>query len=124
MSMGTLGTMMRKTRTAMIEETVDSTAREFWKRFGLQDGDYIEFERPHHKEGRCLRTIGRIVMVEDCFFNQRGGYTASVKVAPLLIGGRLGNTRSVMMTINANGGKIRQLGGRDDLIRKINNKDS
>lgn len=54
--------------------------------------------------------------IESVWFNRRGGYTADVKVAPLLCGGRVGNTRSLLLVVNAGGGKVRQCGG-DFIVR-------
>lgn len=101
-SMGTIGKMMKKTRSEMIEREVDSVAEEFLRRFGLRDGDYIEFDR-WNSSGSLLPTKARIVSIENCWRNANGGYTAFLQVVPLLVNGRLGNSRSLMISVNANG---------------------
>lgn len=105
--MGAIGKLMRRTRTNMISADVDRTAEEFWSRFGLRDGDYIEFVAGRGAKTRSV--IGRILMIDDCYFNHGGGYTANVRVAPLLVGGRIGQSRRVALVVNANGGAVKTL---------------
>lgn len=100
MSMGTLGRAMKSTRTKMIENHADTTADLFHGQFGMRDGDYIEFTR-FSSSGTRLRTTGRIMLVENCWYNSLDGYTALIKVAPLLIGGSLGNTRTIMVAVDS-----------------------
>jgi hypothetical protein len=114
-AMGTLGRMFNRTRRELIEVDANETAEEFVKRFGMRDGDYLEFERFNNK-GKSLPTLARIVSVEAVWWNANGGYTANVKVAPMLGGGRIGNTRSIFLTVRANGTGLSSLQGR---IRRI-----
>lgn len=114
MSMGTLGKTIKKTRTKMIERGADEIAREFTKRFGMKDGDYIEFERS--SSGGKKLSQGRIFSVDQCYFNKGGGYTAWVHVLPLLVDGKLGRTTTVYMTINEDGSGLKGIRG---VVRKV-----
>ena len=116
MALGTLGKMMRTTRTQMIRSSVATAAEECAKRFGLQDGDYIQFQR-WNNVGKLLPTIGRIVLVDACWANGAGGYTAQIKVAPLLQSGSLGNTRTLHICVNKRG-DVEHLGPRGP-VRKV-----
>lgn len=102
MSMGTLGKAMKATRTQMIESEAEIMSQEFTRRFGMRDGDYLRFK----KNGSEWKQA-RIMSVDCVFFNQRGGFTAEVTIAPLLVGGRLGKTRCLFLAINANGSGLR-----------------
>lgn len=115
MSIGMIGKAMRTTRTKMVGASVDHAAAEFYKRFGMKDGDYVEFER-WNNSNKKLKTIARMVSVDACFANSHRGFTACVKVVPMLQGGLLGVTRTLWMTVNANGGCFSGL-GRD--VRRI-----
>lgn len=120
---GTLGRMMRKTRSAMIEVEAEHLWSEFTRRFGLNDGDYLEFQK-----ATChglVNRVGRITHVERCFFNQRGGYTADIKVVPMLTNGLLGNTHSLTLCVNANGTGLRKVDTNpigSDYVRRIDGK--
>ena len=115
MSTGTLATVVKRTRAKMLSVETDSLAAEFTKRFAMHDGDYIEFER-NTSHGLQMRT-GRILCVEEVYCNQGGGYTAVVKVLPLLATGRVGNSRCVKMCVNKNGTGLKGVG--DDSVRRV-----
>ncbi len=120
MSMGTIARSMKRTRTSMIERQADDVAADFQHRFGMRDGDYIEFTR-NTSHGPQIR-LGRIMSVECCYYNQRGGYTAEVSIVPLLADGRLGKSMGVWMTVNANGTGLKGLGR--DVVRRYQLADS
>lgn len=98
MSMGTIGRAMKATRTQMIESEAERTAIDFTMKFGMRDGDYIRYRR----EGMHWKHA-RIMSVDSVYWNQKGGVTAEVVVAPLLSSGKLGKTRSLLFAVNANG---------------------
>lgn len=102
MSMGTIGKAMKATRTQMIESESEMIAEQFFDRFKMRDGDYIRYR----KDGHCWKQ-GRIISVESVYWNQSGGLTADVTVAPLLVSGKLGKTRSLLLCVNANGSGLR-----------------
>lgn len=112
MSMGTIGKAMKATRTQMIESEAESTASEFTNRFGMRDGDYIRYR----KDGQHWKQ-GRIMSVESVYWNQRGGVTAEVTVAPLLVSGRLGKTRTLLLVVNANGSGLKGVHFCDEVER-------
>lgn len=102
MSMGTIGKILKATRTQMIENEADHAASEFMKRFGLRDGDYIRL-----RKNGGFWTTARILSVENVWFNQNNGYSAEVTITPLLVSGKIGKTRSCYLTVNANGTGLR-----------------
>ncbi len=112
MSMGTIGKILKATRTQMIENEADHAANEFMRRFGLRDGDYIRLK----KRGREW-TTARILSVESVYWNGAGGYTAEVTITPLLLSGKIGKTRSCYLSINANGGGLKAFHFFDDVER-------
>jgi hypothetical protein len=103
--MGTLGTVMHRSRTKMLGMEQSEAAELFKDKFGLSDGDFVEIRRwaRSHEGTRVLWTKARIAEIEECYFNSVGGYTAFLKVIPINNGGRLGCSRSVMMALNKNG---------------------
>lgn len=104
MSMGKIARSMKATRTQMIESEAERAAEDFAIHFNLRDGDYIRY---HSWRGT---KIARIMSAEHVHYNQAGGWTASVVVAPLLAGGVLGTTRRLILCINANGKGLCGLG--------------
>lgn len=106
--MASIDNMMKRSRTAMIEESHDIANAEFTKRFGFRPGDFVTYKS--NRDGGGL-VKARILFCESCFYNARGGYTAYVKVLPLLVGGRLGNSRGMYFVVNANGGVVKPLNG-------------
>ena len=118
MSMGTIGKAMKATRTHMIESEAEKIADEFTKRFAMRDGDYVRYR----KTGGQWKQ-GRIMSVESVYWNQRGGVTADVTVAPLLVTGRLGKTRSLYFVVNANGNGLRGVHNCDEVERISSRRD-
>ena len=102
MSMGTIGKAMKTARTRMIESEVDSIADDFTHWFGLRDGDYIRYRKTDQPWKQ-----GRIMSVESVYGNQAGGVTADVTIAPLLVSGRLGKTRCLLLVVDDNGDNLR-----------------
>lgn len=99
---------------------MDSTAEVFLSYFGMRDGDYIEFQR-----GRAnpWSVTGRILAVEDVYWNARGGITANVMVVPLNRNGKLGKTVSVTMCVNADGTGLSGPGGsKHNPIKRIGDR--
>lgn len=68
----------------------------------MRDGDYIRYR----KTGSQWK-IGRIMSVESVYWNQAGGVSADIVVAPLLTHGKLGKTRSLYICVNANGSGLK-----------------
>ncbi len=112
MSMGTIGKAMKATRTQMIESESEAIADEFTKRFGMRDGDYVRYRKV---DGEWKQ--GRIMSVESVYWNQQGGVTADVIVAPLLVTGKLGKTRSLYFIVNANGSGLKGVHNCDEVER-------
>ena len=102
MSMGTIGKLMKATRTQMIGDEADHISSEFVRRFGMRDGDYLRLQKRNGQQTRA-----RIISVESVYWNNAGGYTADITVAPLLVNGKIGKTRSCMLSVNANGGGLK-----------------
>ena len=112
MSMGTIGKAMKATRTQMIEGEADSIASDFTDRFRMRDGDYLRFR----KTGQLWKRA-RVISVEKCYWNNAGGYTAWITIAPLLAQGQLGKTRSLYMAVDADGSNLRGVHSCNDIER-------
>ncbi len=117
MSMGTIGRAMKATRTQMIESATEMEAEKFTRYFGMRDGDYIRYR----KTGQQFKQ-GRIMSVESVYWNQRGGWTAAITVAPLLTSGKLGKTRTLYLVVNANGSGLKGVHFCDDVERVTQNR--
>lgn len=104
MSMGTIGKLMKATRTQMIESQADRIARDFTTYFSMRDGDYIRVGKDGKKP-----TDARIMSVNDVYFNANGGWTASITIAPLLVTGQLGKTKSCLLTVNSQGKNLKAI---------------
>lgn len=103
--MGTIGKAMKATLLNLIESREDAIAAEFEKRFGMRDGDYLR----HERDGKWIQC--RIMSVQSVYYNRKGGWSAMVVVSPLLASGRVGRTRTLCMSINANRTGLRAIGG-------------
>ena len=114
-SMGAIGKMLKRTRTKMVESEAERTANEFAERFRMRDGMYIRYTRNTSHGG--MDTTGRIMSIESVFYNQRGGYTAIITVAPLLQTGQLGSTRRLM--IATQGKRVVQITQGDYQIERV-----
>ncbi len=114
-AIGAFGRMIHKTHTSMLTERVHGVAEEIQERFGLRDGDYIEFDKEFGD--RVITTTGRMIAAEACYPNQGGGYTGIIKIMPLLLDGRVGNSRSLTICTNSSGTGLRGPGKRK--VRKI-----
>ena len=101
-----LGATFKATRARMVEMESESISSEFTKRFGLSEGDYLEVKR---RSGRTWQPC-RILSVSDCYCNQGGGYTATVLVAALLVSGRTGVGRNLMICTDFGGRGIKGIG--------------
>lgn len=101
MSMGTIGKALKATRTQMIESESERIARDFTELFRMRDGDYIRYRKTgeHWKQARIMN-------VEKCYWNSKGGCTAWITVIPMLCQGKLGKTRSLVLCVNENGGDL------------------
>jgi hypothetical protein len=93
----------------MNEHAADSVAADFERRFGLRDGDYIEFDR--NSSHGPQRRQARILYAEGVYENEGGGYSANVVVLPLLATGELGRSLNLLLAINANRTGLRGLNG-------------
>lgn len=71
----------------------------FQSHFCLQIGDYLEIRKSNSGWGRA-----RIVGVETCYANERGGWTAFVHLARLRSDGRLGIGRGALITVGGGNG--------------------
>ena len=98
-----MATMIRATRQKAVAIQDDATHREFEKRFGLKDGDYLEVDRGHGYRP------ARIMFVEEVYRNASGGYTARIKLATLNTNGTIGTGRGVTLLVNANGTGLKAL---------------
>lgn len=112
-----LGAIVRTTKTSLVDHSYRAASEDFEKRFSLAEGDYVEYER---KTSHGLQlTPARICEVETVYFNKRGGYTAVIKVMPLVGGGKVGVTRSVFVSINANGTGLKGMWGIFRVLRRV-----
>lgn len=101
--MNQLATAFRVSRSNMVEMEDSSVSAEFSRRFGLSEGEYLEVRRNIDSQFRPCR----ILAVDNCYYNARGGFTATLKVLILLASGRTGTGRSIMVTTSANGTGLR-----------------
>ena len=102
MPIGSFGNAMHSTRMRMLTHEVDRIADEFALRFGMSVGDVVEMRRCN-SAGREYWVAARIAEAECCYFNQRGGWTAFVKVFPINVDGTLGCSRRARMTTTVRG---------------------
>ncbi len=100
MSIGAISNIIHRSRKEMLSMEATEHAEMFEEKFGLKSGDYVEVGRAR---GAGSWTKARILTVEQCWFNANGGYTATITVLPLLMSGRVGNSRSVHMSIDRHG---------------------
>jgi hypothetical protein len=112
MNMGTIGKAMKASRTQMIESATEMESEKFTRWFGMRDGDYIRYRKTGHQFKQA-----RIVSVESVYSNQAGGWTAEVTVAPLLVSGKLGKTRSLYLAVTAAGSGLHGVHFCDDVER-------
>jgi len=120
MPVGTIGAIIHTTRKKLLDKRNDEDAELFLEHFGFTDGDMIEFFRKSPRSEVGLRTNGRVTHIEDCFFNGQGGYTAFVKVLPILQTGQIGNTIRLQLTIGPKSNVVKN-GAHccSNLIRKL-----
>ena len=118
MSLGTLGKSMKRTRTQLVETETDNIASEFHQRFGMRDGEYVEYQKDTRAGGSVV-VLARILYVEDCYYNQGGGWTANIKVVPMLSGGRLGSTRTITIAMGGKERGLRILGYNLSNLRRV-----
>ncbi len=93
-TMGPIGRAMKQTRTELVSQDIDSIVMELESVFKVYIGDYLEYDQGHVS---VVRRRGRIIGVESVYVNASGGHTASLKVVPLLTGGKIGCSRTVMI---------------------------
>lgn len=108
MSMGALGTAIKRTKLSMVSQKAELVSKRFQQLFNLKDGDYLNYER-NTSQGK-LMTLCRIISVEECYRNQRGGHTAWLKVMPMLESGNLGNTKGLYICMDASGLSLSGIG--------------
>ena len=109
---------LTKARFKMIEENKARITEDFEREFNMKEGDVIEFFQNNQNGGK-YRRLGKILFVEKCFFNGSGGWTGFVKVQALLQGERLGNTKSIFMTVDRKSTRIKNRACTDTFIIKI-----
>ncbi len=96
--MQAIAKMLRASKVKAIEYRDETVSQEFTLRFGLSDGDYIEVDR-----GCGVGFVPcRIMLVEYCFYNKKGGYTAYVRLATLTRDGRISTTRGLILCVDKN----------------------
>lgn len=103
--MGSIARIMKATRMRLVGVESDTVSDAFVECFGLREGDYVRYSRSGEQWKHA-----RIMAVDDVYINQGGGITAVTTVAPLLRGGLLGKTRSLMLVADANKRSIRGVG--------------
>jgi hypothetical protein len=80
---------------------VHSLGEEFYKWFGLTEGDLLEIQRKDGSWQPCT-----ILQVDSCYSNLAGSWTAELVVAKLLRTGKAGTGRRLMV-VAVRPGRIR-----------------
>jgi hypothetical protein len=92
-----LSAMMKASQVKCLEMRVDETMEMFRREFGLSDGDYIEIDR-----GKGWKQH-RILSVDSCWYNARGGHTAYVRLLSLTASGSMSPCRGAYLTCSPSG---------------------
>lgn len=101
MSLSNLASEMLATQKGMIGNHMSESIDMLKSHFDMVDGDYIRFNR--RRSSGFVKTIGRILQVNNVYWNQSGGVTAALSVIPMLQRGGLGNSMNVIMVKDADG---------------------
>lgn len=88
--MSSIQDLFTATRVRLVRLEEGELITLFNDNFPVRVGDYLRVSRP---SGSPDLTLGRIVGVEQCYCNLKGGWTARVKIAMMRRDGNLGVTK-------------------------------